>query len=242
MKSENVRNAAFLGVKKKSTARKPFVSAALRTAQVALFAAVSVLAQEPSDFNSWESLAEDFDRFQFFNACEGMSHYVRITGEGRHDSAPSKAEIANAIESRLRASRVYEDDLDTTRKSYFNLYLNFAGSAASLRVGFEKPGFVDPYSKHRSATSPRGMETWQKNWVVQGAYDSGDILAQVSKYLDEFLVNYLRVNSEEACSKYQMAEQKHKAEPEAERKESGRSRLHDDIFERIDAEFAKEQE
>ena len=36
MKSENVRNAAFLGVKKKSTARKPFVSAALRTAQVAL--------------------------------------------------------------------------------------------------------------------------------------------------------------------------------------------------------------
>ena len=35
MKSENVRNAAFLGVKNKSTARKPFVSAALRTAQVA---------------------------------------------------------------------------------------------------------------------------------------------------------------------------------------------------------------
>ena len=36
MKSENVRNAAFLGVKNKSTARKPFVSAALRTAQVPL--------------------------------------------------------------------------------------------------------------------------------------------------------------------------------------------------------------
>ena len=35
VKSENVRNAAFLGVKKRSATRKPFVSAALRTAQVA---------------------------------------------------------------------------------------------------------------------------------------------------------------------------------------------------------------
>ena len=43
MKSENVRNAAFLGVKKKSTARKPFVSAALRTAQVAQYLRVTMI-------------------------------------------------------------------------------------------------------------------------------------------------------------------------------------------------------
>ena len=43
MKSENVRNAAFLGVKKESTARKPFVSAALRTAQVAQYLRVTMM-------------------------------------------------------------------------------------------------------------------------------------------------------------------------------------------------------
>ena len=43
MKSENVRNAAFLGVKNKSTARKPFVSAALRTAQVAQYLRVTMI-------------------------------------------------------------------------------------------------------------------------------------------------------------------------------------------------------
>ena len=60
------------------------------------------------------------------------------------------------------------------------------------------------------------METWQKGWLVQG-YRSGDLLAQLSKFLDEFIASYLRVNSEEACENYRVAERERRATLEAER-------------------------
>ena len=156
------------------------------------------------------------DKFDFFNSCEGMAYYVSISGKGSNDSAPSESDIANAVESRLRAARIFEENAQVA-KSYFNVYLTLAGTAASLQVGFAKPGFTDPYSTHRLFQFPRGMETWRKSWLVQGGIGSGDVLAQLSKDLDEFIVNYLRVNSDEACEEYRLAEQEHRARLEAER-------------------------
>lgn len=157
------------------------------------------------------------DVFDFFNACEGMAYHVTISGETSNDSALRDSEIANAIESRLRAARIFDENSQEAAKSYFNVNVILAGSAASLHIGFEKPGFEDPYSLHRLLQFPRGLVTWQKSWLVQGGFRSGDVLAQLSKFLDELIVNYLRVNSDEACEKYRVAEQRRKTKLEAER-------------------------
>ena len=173
---------------------------------------------ERTDDEWWDDyVAVGVDRFQFFNACQGMGYYVGISGNGSNDSALSESEIANAIESRLRAARIFDADSQKAEKSYFNVYLDLVGSAASLRIGFEKPGFEDPYSIHRFAQFPLGMETWTKSWLVQGGFRSGDVLAQLSKFLDDFIVNYLRVNSDEACEQHRVAKQIHKAKLEEER-------------------------
>ena len=191
--------------------------------QLPILLAAAVLCQVASgqerDTGDWWTnyAATGHDRFNFFNACEGMAYHVSISGEGSNDSALRDSEVENAIESRLRAARIFEGDSQKAAKSYFNVYVTLAGSAASLGVGFEKPGFVDPYSRHRMAQFPRGMETWQKGWFVQGGFRSGEFLAQLSKYLDEFIASYLRVNSDEACEEYRVAEREHRARLEAER-------------------------
>ena len=186
---------------------------------VAALALCQVASGQDEKTDEWWAnyVAAARDMFDFFNACEGMAYHVSLSGKRSNDSALSESEIANAIESRLRAARIFEEDAQKAAKSYFNVHLTLAGSAASLDIGFEKPGFVDPYFRHRILQVPRGMETWQKSWVVQGGFRSGDVLAQLSKYLDEFIVNYLRVNSDDACEKHRVTELEHKAKLEAER-------------------------
>ena len=193
------------------------------TKHLPILLAAAVLCQGASgqsrETEDWwaDYVAAQQDMFELFNACEGMAYHVSVSGEGSHDSAPRDSEIENAIESRLRAARIFEEDPQGAAKSYFNVYVILVGTAASLHIGFQKPGFVDPYSKHRMAQFPRGMETWRKDWLVQGGYRSGDLLAQLSKYLDEFIASYLRVNSEESCENYRVAERERKARLEAER-------------------------
>ena len=191
--------------------------------QLLIFIAALALCQVASgkDEETDEELANYMAQFYahifFFNACEGMAYNVTISGKASTDSALSESEIANAIESRLRAARIYQDEYQHGHGSVFNVSLTLAGNAAMLSVGFEKPGFVDPYLKHHLlAKIPWGMETWGKTWLVQGG-DSGDVLAQLSKYLNEFISNYLRVNSDDACEEYRVAELEHEAYLEAER-------------------------
>lgn len=164
-------------------------------------------------FNSY--MANPAEKFRFFNACESIAYHIGLSGEASLGSAPGEREIANAIESRLRAARILRDDPDGLT-SYFNVYLTLAGSAASLRVGFEKFGFVDPYSKFLLAQTLHGMETWHRSWLVEGGFRSGDVLGQLSKLLDEFIVNFLRVNTDEACDAYRLAEKEHEAKMESE--------------------------
>lgn len=161
-------------------------------------------------------MANPAEKFRFFNACESIAYHIGLSGEASLGSAPGEREIANAIESRLRAARIFRDDPDG-RTSYFNAYLTLVGSAASLRVGFEKFGFVDPYSKFLLAQTLHGVETWHRSWLVEGGFRSGDVLARLSMFLDEFIVNYLSVNTDEACDAYRLAEKEHEAETESER-------------------------
>ena len=194
---------------------KQLLTLVVALAALALCHVVSGQDQETDEWSTNYVAARDM--FDFFNSCEGMTYNVRTSGKASNDSALSESDIANAVESRLRAARIFRENAQGAKSSYFNVYVTLAGNAVSLHVGFEKPGFADPYSTHRLFQFPRGMETWSKSWLVQGGYRSGDVLAQLSKYLDEFIVNYLRVNSDETCEEYRVAEQEHRAKLEAER-------------------------
>ena len=66
-----------------------------------------------------------------------------------------------------------------------------AGSGISIVLSFWKP-LVDSWSAHVARA-----RTWQRVPVVTGG-DANDILSVVSQALDEFLVEYLRVNKD-AC-------------------------------------------
>ena len=174
--------------------------------------------QDRETGDDWTNYADTaHDVFNFFNTCEGMAYHVSVSGEGSHDSALRSSDVENAVESRLRAARIFDEDAQRPTKSYFNVYVTLSGSAASVIVSFEKPGFVDPYSRHRLIQFPRGMETWRRGWLVQGGFRPGDVLADLSKYLDEFIVGYLRVNTDEACERFRNAEQEHRAKVEADR-------------------------
>ena len=70
-----------------------------------------------------------------------------------------------------------------------------------------------------------------------GGSGSGRVLSEVSKYVDEFLVGYLRVNSDEACKEYRLAEQKHRQELEAEQEAWRSSEDYSEIFDEIEEEF-----
>lgn len=192
--------------------------------QLSVFLAAAALClvatgqdQEPGDASWWTNYEDTgHDMFRFFNACEGMAYHVSVSGESSNGSNFRDSDLDNAIESRLRAARIFHDSKEAA-KSWFNVYVTLAGSAASLQVGFEKPGFVDPYSKHRFLRLQRGVQTWERSWLVQGQVRSGDVLTQLSKFLDEFIANYLRVNNDSACEEYRVAEQERRAKLEADR-------------------------
>ncbi len=155
--------------------------------------------------------------FSFFNACSGMGYRVSISGNSSNESALRETEIASAVESRLRAARIFDERTSPNAlKSYLIVQVIFTGNSASLSVEFLKPGFKDIFSRHQFFIDSRGLATWQRAWLVQG-FRSGDVLAQLSKYLDEFIANYLRVNSDEACEGFRVAEREQQARLAADR-------------------------
>ena len=172
-------------------------------AALALCQVASGRDEETEKFWADKMLAEArTDAHRFFNACEGMAYNVNISGK----AALSESEIANALESRLRAARIFQDHYQYGTESVFNVSLTSLGNAAMLSVGFEKPLFLDPYSKYQTGRILFGMETWKRGTLFQGGGLSGEILTELSKILDEFIANYLRVNSEDACEEYRVAE------------------------------------
>ena len=98
----------------------------------------------------------------------------------------------NAVESRLRSARLYDsaDDDDVDPRLYVNVFVS--GSASVIRLDYQK--YVhDPASGLTSRTT-----TWHTGGCGTHGGDAAFILSNISGYMDEFLVEYLRVN-EAAC-------------------------------------------
>ena len=102
----------------------------------------------------------------------------------------TKAEIRAAAESRLRSARLYNSEAT----NYLYINSNVVDPAFSTSLKYQKE-VHDIASNQRFTTT-----TWSRSLTGTTRKNPGFILSGISRLLDRFLVEFLRVN-EKACEK-----------------------------------------
>lgn len=136
-------------------------------------------------------LFEDLTRFQLFTNCGKMDLVVENLSEDAKKIGLTKKAIANAVESRLRSAKLFSKKEPA---SYLYIYVNVIGHAFGTSVAFNKP----LYDAYTGMTFP--ATTWTGGATGTHGSNSGYIMSYISQHIDEFLVDYLRVNGK-ACEK-----------------------------------------
>ena len=133
------------------------------------------------------------DLFYLCPPNEGMRLVVESLDEDAIRGELTEEQIRNAAESRLRAARIYDPEADPY------LYIN-------VNAGFPQGGhfsfFAIGVTYNRVLLDPRLPKfgyaaTWNTGFAGQGG--SSYILSNLSRLLDKFLVDYLRVRDSKAC-------------------------------------------
>lgn len=147
-----------------------------------LLLAGSVYAATPED-----QLAQ----FQLFNQCAAMRLVVEDLPDEASDIGLTEETLQAALESRLRAARLYANRSDlVSAPSYLYLRINQAGRAFSISLEYNK-----------SVCETNGLCGFAATWhtgSVGMASDSAYIRSIVTEFTDEFLAEYLKAN-EAAC-------------------------------------------
>ena len=137
-------------------------------------------------FFALDAAGQDRARFELFANCQPMRLVVEDLHSDASDIGLTKASIQAAAESRLRSARLY----DSTPFTYPYLYINVnvVGGAFSISLQYSKRVY-DPLS------DSNGLAT---TWIIGSAGTHGGradfILSFVSRHMDKFLVEFLRVN------------------------------------------------
>ena len=150
---------------------------------VGLLAAGSVAAQEEA--------VTDVDRFELWTECKPVRLLVENLGEDAAVIGLSREDITVAARSRLRAARIYTPD-----RVDYKLYIRVStvGCAFSMSIEFQKR-LEDSNSRQSYLAT-----TWNTGSTgTHGKTGKSYILSGLSRHIDRFIDEYLRVNAE-ACS------------------------------------------
>ena len=128
-----------------------------------------------------------FDRFELWNDCQPITLYVTPLSQDADDIGLTEGVLETAVRSRLRAARLYDPDSWTP---YLLVRVNVVGIAFGLDLAFYKL-VNDPISGAAGEAA-----TWTVTWTGTHGSDGDYILSAVSKGMDRFLDEYLRVNTE----------------------------------------------
>ncbi|WP_419935743.1 hypothetical protein [Candidatus Palauibacter sp.] len=158
-----------------------------------------VLAATPIPAGAQEDDArERQERFQLFTNCALVVPDVNLQLDGDHGvSELTEERLQRAIDSRLRAARLYESPDPTLRRTtdWTIVYASVHVVAVAFHVQFEHRKLLrDPMT---SETGTAG--TWDRSVTGTHGGDGEYIVGPVTRFLDEFLDEYLRVN-EAACT------------------------------------------
>ena len=138
---------------------------------------------------SGETFEERRNRFKLFAECRPMDLVVEGLPSHAAEIGLTKESIRAAAESRLRAARLFSPESE----QYLYINVNVVGAAFSISVEYKKLVY-DPLSDLRFSAP-----TWGRRSTGTHGGQSNNILSILSKTLDQFLVEFLRVN-EEACA------------------------------------------
>ena len=140
------------------------------------------------------------NRFGLFTDCEPIGLLVSPP-----ERLVTPTQLEAAVESRLRAARLFRENMDLGdmsrmildgRGGFLSVNVQVVGQVFSIVLSFQKP--------LHDLVIDAPVSTWfAGNWVevFSGTHggDGGYILQNVSQGIDSFLVEFLRVN-EDACA------------------------------------------
>ena len=131
----------------------------------------------------------EVDRFRLYTGCKPMDLVIEDLNDDTKGIGLTRDRIRVTIESRLRSARLYRSD---PGPSY--LYVNVIGSSRVFSISLE--------FKKRLYDRLTDLTSYATTWHTGGAGSHGDnariIPSHLSELVDEFLVEYLRVNGS-AC-------------------------------------------
>ena len=130
------------------------------------------------------TLDERVERFRLFNFCGPIDFVIEGLSEDASGINLNTTALTTVVESRLRSARLY----DAEASPYIYLNVTVVGRAFSVSLNFKKDLYDRLSGEYLPAT------TW--NDGVTGTHGSQPsfVVSAVSQLIDQFLVEYLRVN------------------------------------------------
>ena len=134
---------------------------------------------------------DERERFQLYTNCQPLRLFEFVQqSDGDELEGLTESVVRNVVESRLRSARLYTDE---GTRPMLNVFVHIAGRAFHVKLYLEKY-FYDFASDETSYAT-----TWDGGSTGMHGTDASYVLSFVSRHMDQFLVEYLRVN-EEACA------------------------------------------
>ena len=130
-----------------------------------------------------------------YTACAPMNVFVEpLPSEESQKAGLTREAIMDAVESRLRSARLFASAEKQVRHQYLRVNVNVLGYAFS--VGVELRRFLEDLGYGFGGYAV----VWDVGAIGTHSGDGQYILGSVTRYLDRFIVSYLRIN-EEHCSR-----------------------------------------
>ncbi len=135
-----------------------------------------------------DEIQDRIDRFELLNDCRPVDLLVtwRTSGPGEIDL--TEDDIRTAARSRLQGARLF----DETSYPSLNVIVHVVHLGFNIRVQFLKRVFDAESGESFLA------ETWGSSITGTHGRDGGYVLSRLSRQVDKFIDEYLRVNAE-AC-------------------------------------------
>ena len=140
-------------------------------------------------------LEGSYDRFRLFTGCQPVHLVVDFLADD--DNTPdldlAEDDIGRAVRSRLRSARIYNPDQNTPvpqLRVRAGVFRNAFSIGLSLLIYVRRDGL-----------GAWAVPTWRTTGFGTHGGDGSYVLSRISRYTDEFIDEYLRVNGE-ACDRW----------------------------------------
>ena len=144
------------------------------------------------------------DRFELWSNCDAMN--LDVTFQKMDDSSGlTKETIVTLIRSRLRAARLFSDGTIETgipSGGVLRVHVHTVGLAYTVQFEFMKSFIIDTTS---NIISPVAV-TWETDMLGTHNASSNQIISTISKNIDHFIDEYLRINAD-ACDSEALSSQ-----------------------------------